>query len=74
MNVQVNHARRAGTFLEGLAGQKLRVVSFIHWEQVEKQGKYNEYETRRDERNLKTLTLKKYVNFHYGTVPITFSN
>ena len=67
-------------FTEEEVGQKLIVVSFIHREQVEKQGKYNEYEARRVERNLKTLALNKYVNnifggeFHPGTIPITFSN
>ena len=80
LNVQVNDAGREGTSAEGEIGQKLMVVSFVHWEQEEKQGKYDEYETRRVKRDLQTLTLKNYVNtifegeFHLGTVPITFSD
>ena len=54
------------------------VVSFIHREKAEKQGKYEEYEKRRMERYLRTLSLQGYVNsiyvgeFRSGTVLITF--
>ena len=62
------------------SGENLRVVSFIHQENDEKRGRYEEFESRRLERGLRTIALKGYVNtisrgqFHHEKVPIIFSD
>ena len=52
LNIQVNEAGKAGTSKDKVLGLGLRVVSFIHQENNEKQGRYEKYEKRRMERNL----------------------
>ena len=61
-------------------GEKLNVVSFIQQKKDEKLGKYEKFEERRMERNLKTMSVKGYVNkisggqFYQERVTIFFSN
>ena len=44
LNIQVNEDGKVGTSKDGEYEQGLRVVSFIHQENDEKQGKYKDYE------------------------------
>ena len=63
---------------DGKSRQGLRVVSFVHQENDEKQGRYEEYNRRRMERSLQPMALRGYVNtisggeLHQRTLLITF--
>lgn len=66
----------------GTSGQNLRIVSFVGRGNEEKEAKYSKYANRREERNLKTQALGRYL-FGISTIessrvrasaPITFTN
>ena len=47
-------------------GEKLNVVSFVQQKRDEKLGKYGNFEEKRIERSLKTMSVKGYVNTTSG--------